>query len=176
MMPYGQIMSSKEWLYEHLGIHDTIFIRPDGGFKSFTGKAVERKFFDKDVDYFGFYGIEPHELCVIAEPRNVANEWRFLVVDNKIVAGSQYRPLQKSLSDPEPYDNEAFKYATRVLSSVDYKPDNAWMLDICRTKQDSYYVLEVGCFSCAGLYKMDTDMVVKYVSEQAERDWREFYD
>jgi len=178
MVPYGDLIRRKDWLYEHLGIDDTIFIRPNKGNKIFTGKSIYKDYFEKDYELLGFYDVDPHELCVVAEPRNVEKEWRFLIVDGAIVAGSEYTPDTRDIfpADSNEDDNCAIGTAVAALSSNSYSPDRAWTLDVCKTSAGNFYVLEVGCFSCAGLYGMNMEKVVRKISELAVEDWKEVYE
>ncbi len=57
-----------------------------------------------------------------------------------------------------------------------YNPDRCWTVDIAKTEYGTYHVLEIGCFSCAGLYGMDLEKVVDKVSEEALKEWKEYYD
>jgi hypothetical protein len=59
---------------------------------------------------------------------------------------------------------------------IEYNPDRAWTLDICMTEHGNFYVLEVGCFSCAGLYAMNFETVVREISRIALEDWKEIYE
>jgi len=54
-----------------------------------------------------------------------------------------------------------------------YCPDRVWVCDICQTRLKYYYVLEIGCFSCAGLYAADMDIVAKEVSNAAYNEYKE---
>jgi len=178
IIPYGDLLRRKDWLYKHLGIDDTIFIRPDKGTKVFTGKAIYYENFEKDLEQLGFYYLEPGELCVIAEPRNVEKEWRFLIVNGRLVAGSEYKPEKKNVFGNSIHDDSyvAIRVAEQAVANVDYVPDRAWTLDICKTVEGNFYVLEVGCFSCAGLYAMNMADVVREVSRIAWEDWKEIFE
>jgi hypothetical protein len=171
MIPYGDMLRQKDFLYQCVGIEDTIFVRPDRSDKVFTGKMIYKEWFEKDVDYLGFYGTKASDLCVIAEPRNVAHEWRFVVADGKVITGSQYVTDGKPGAKPE-YDPKAWELAQEVADTK-YNPDRLWCVDICRTKQGNYYLLEIGAFSCAGWYYCDLEVIVREASRIALEMWRE---
>ena len=171
MLPYGDLLRQKEFIYDKLSQDRAIFIRPDRSDKPFTGKLIYKEFFDKDVDTLGFGGMNPEELIIAAEPRNIKAEWRFVVVEGKVVAGSQYRK-DNLVAVAEGYPQGAFDFA-QYISSV-YNPDIAWVCDVCETVGGEYKVMEVGCFSCAGLYKADRFAIVKAVSEAAVKEWESY--
>jgi len=171
MLPYGDLIRLREFIIDKVGEQGCVFIRPSTGSKLFTGKVVCNEDWEKDVNYLGFYGAEPHELCVVAPPCNVEAEWRFVAVEGKIVAGSQYRAANKT-DVKAGYCPEAHRLASRVAASG-YDPDPVWCIDICRTRMGNYYLLEIGCFSCAGLYECDKEVVVREVSRVALKEWED---
>ena len=177
MIPYGELLRQKDFLYEKVGIDNAVFIRPNKGNKVFTGTLVYKERFERDIDVMGFYETQPDELCVVCEPRNIEHEWRFLIVDNKFVAGSTYGKSQHDVFSNQCTceDRYAYAVATKVMCNIDYCPDRCWTLDMCMTKENNYYVNEVGCFSCAGLYSMDMSRVVSEVSRAALEDWKEIF-
>ena len=56
-----------------------------------------------------------------------------------------------------------------------YNPDKCWTMDIVKTEKLGYKLLEIGCFSCAGLYGNNLNKVVKSVSESALKEWKEYF-
>jgi hypothetical protein len=174
MLPYGDIKRQKDFLLDEIGSCRCVFIRPCTGSKVFTGKLICDTHFDKDVDYLGYYGISDSEMCVIARPYLVEAEWRFVAAKGRIIAGSQYRADFKSDVKAD-YPQEAFALA-RCVAESEYDPDPVWCIDICRTKSRNYYLLEIGCFSCAGLYACDLEPIVREVSVTAVEKWQEVYD
>jgi len=56
-----------------------------------------------------------------------------------------------------------------------YSPDRAWCVDVCRTRAGNYYLLEIGCFSCAGLYECDLSAVVSEVSRVSLKEWENLH-
>lgn len=171
LIPYGDLLNKKEWIFRTFSSKDAVFIKPNSGYKRFTGKLVYIEYYDRDVEIFGAGGIRSEELVLVSPPYNILEEYRFFVVDNKVISGTEYKPDKIELKN----NNEAWLFAEKVLSEVDYSPDRAWTLDICKTVYD-YYVLEIGCFSCAGLYKANLEPIVKEVSRVAFEDYKDFYE
>ncbi len=171
MLPYGELKRRKEYLYEHLGTDRTIFLRPNVGDKLFTGKLVFKENYEKDVEMLGFYDVPSEALVVAAEPQNLNAEWRFVVTEDGVVAGSQYRKGIQVWRDAA-YPQEAFDLAGEIAKK--YKPDGAWVVDICLTKSGRYRLMEVGCFSCCGLYECNRDAVVAAVSAAALKEWQSY--
>jgi hypothetical protein len=167
MLPFGELNRRKEWLLETFG--DNFFIRPSSGFKTFTGKVVTGETWDKDIRLLGFCNIEPEAIVVVAPSAEIVTEWRLVVVDNKVIAASQYK--QKDRQEPS---EEVWNYGQKVLDESDYQPDPAWILDVCQIKNGELKVVEVGSFSCCGLYDCDPEPIVQEVSRVAWREWQEY--
>jgi len=189
MMPYGDLHRRKDFLFEHFG--EELFIRPNSGFKNFTGTLVNRYNFDDTIQLCCFYDVEPDLLVIVSDVKDFQKEWRFVIVNGEVISGSLYRDwtigpeilspgsktrdlvLLNSKSVKEYCtDENAFKYAEKV--SKMYSPDTAWTIDIALTSDNEYKTIEIGCFSCAGLYGNDLDKIVEKVSESAENEWIEY--
>lgn len=172
LIPYGDLLRQRDFLLRQIGEQGCVFIRPDSGSKIFTGRLVSGETFSKDVEYFCCQGAQQHDLCVVSSPKNVESEWRFVAVKQDVIAGSQY--IKYGQLDVEAsYPYEALELAQRVAKSG-YQPDSVWCIDICRTRMGNYYLLEIGCFSCAGLYACDLEVIVREVSKVAKEEWINF--
>lgn len=171
MFPFGELKRQKEFIYHSLGEDRTIFLRPTRGDKTFTGKTVYKEDFEKELGIIGFGQVEPHELIVAARPLNLVKEWRFVCVQGQVIDGSSYKENNRAGSAPG-YTDEAFEMASKVAGM--YNPDPAWVIDIGLTKGGRYAVVEVGCFSCAGLYKCNRELVIQNVSRAALEEWEEY--
>ena len=171
ILPYGDLLRQKEFIFKTFGQSNTVFIRPDAGNKIFTGQAVQKEHFERDLETLGFYDVPDNELCIITYPVNVVAEYRFVVVGDKVIAGSEYRPTRKEIANG---GDAVWAYAQEVVDSLDYSPDRVWSLDVCRTKSGRTKVLEIGSFSCAGMYMCNNDAIVEHVSRAAVDEWEEY--
>ncbi|RDJ35035.1 MAG: DUF4343 domain-containing protein [Crenarchaeota archaeon] len=170
ILPYGELMRQKRFIYRTLGYDDCVFMRPDSGFKNFTGKVVYRGDYAKDIEFFGFYDVEPEELVIVAEPRRIDEEWRLVIVDKKVVTGSLYKyrgvpQLESGCPD------DVIEFATKVAET--WQPEKCWVLDVCRAI--NLRVVEINSFSSSGLYACDKFKVVEAVSKAAMDEWQEYH-
>ncbi len=167
MLPYAELPRCQEFLFSTLGRDDTLFVRPDSPLKLFTGMTIAQSTFDRDYEFMGFYEFPIESIVVVSSPKQIVAEWRFVVADRKIVTGSQYVDRnEKVLRIAE--DPNALAFANSVLESG-FEPDPVWVLDVCKTEDGQYHLLEIGGFSFAGLYACDKDAVVQAVSAVAQR-------
>jgi len=171
MLPFGELLRCQSQIYQEFGVGDELFVRPSTGGKCFSGTLLNFDDYQNYIEILKDGGIGPAELVVVSSPKRILKEWRFVIVDGKVVTGSQYMDCGKvSVSsgvDPAAKD-VAIKAAKR------YSPDKAWTVDVCSTPNDEYKVLEIGCFSCSALYACDADIVVESVSEVAYREWEDY--
>lgn len=170
MLPFGELVRRKEFLYQTLGQDRALFVRPNRGDKTFTGQLVYKEKFEKEVELFDFGQVRADDLVVVAEPRLIAYEWRFVCVNGTIVAGSQYKENDRVAVDSS-YPQEAFDFATEMAQK--YQPEPAWVIDVCKSFGE-YSVMEIGCFSCAGLYQCDRDAIIESVSTVALEEWESY--
>lgn len=167
MLPFAELPRCQDFLFRTFGVEDTIFVRPDSPLKLFTGMTVSRATFDRDYEFMGFYDFPRESLVVVSSPKRIISEWRFVIVDRRVIAGSIYIENGQKVSRIAK-DDKALELAKSVLE-IDYQPDPVWVLDVCRTEDHQYHLLEIGGFSFAGLYACDKDAVVTSVSSAALR-------
>jgi hypothetical protein len=173
MLPYGDLLNKKSWILESFGISNSVFVRPSGGSKSFTGTVINSETWVRDVEKLGFYDVSPETLVVVSSPKNIKNEWRLVIGEGRIIAYSQYKSEVGAKYATEISD-DALIFAHDVLRETEFSPDPVWILDICETKDGIPKVLEIGVFSCAGLYACDKNEVVREVSAIALKEWTEY--
>ena len=174
MIPYGEIERRKEFLFDAVGENDCIFVRPDDGFKTFTGQVLCKDAWKRDKGSLDSYELVPSEtICIVARPINIQREWRLIVggedCEQKVVAGSQYK-VNDRLKELREVPERVLTAAETVLHSVDYHPDPFWTLDLCEAYGE-IHVLETGSLSCAGWYKADSAEIVRAVSDYIDREW-----
>ena len=168
MLPYGDLRSRADDLFGTFGggPFGGIFVRPNSGMKTFTGLVMLPKLLEKDIEFIERYSdIPPDTLIVVAPARNIAREYRFVVGGQKVITGSLYRVKSDLVSKTVTEGDEVFRIAQGFLDKVDYNPDPLWVMDVCQTEEGEWCVLEIGCFSCAGLYACDLRKVVQAVGE-----------
>jgi hypothetical protein len=153
-------------------LDDRIFIRPNKCNKVFSGQTISTQNLEWEIKVLqDTYKVDDTELCLVSENRAslIDFEFRFVVVDGKVVAGSMYKPEEKTVK----YRHPAFQFAQKCADL--YLPENVFTLDICELKSGDYKLVELNSFSCAGLYKCDYEDVIKSVSRQAKLDYKDIY-
>lgn len=159
---------ARELFYDH----DTnaLFIRPDSGFKAFAGQVVHYGTIDEDIKTLDeLSGVMDETMILVNTTQELLGEFRFVIADGKVIAGSEYR-WDGKLDIRRDWTPECEALAQSVA-------DHPWQVDIAYTcdvalLEHGVKVIELNGFSCAGLYACDLDKVVKGVSAAALREFR----
>lgn len=167
MLPFAELRRRADFLFDTIGRDGKLFVRPDSPLKLFTGLVVSRESFGRDLEFMAFYDFPIESLVVASSPKEIEAEWRFVVANQVVVAGSQYKDGDQMTATPC-RDEGARAHAEEIVS-IGYAPDPVWILDICRTQDGGYHLLEIGGFSFSNLYGCDKDAVVEAVSVAAKR-------
>ena len=170
---YAELERRKDFFYEILGEADTIFVRPNSNDKVFTGRKFYKEEFDVEIRRMG-YSIEPnfdpHMKVVVAAPKNVVKEWRFAVVNKKVVTATLYNVNGLHEEESGCTNIHASNMADEIANHS-WQPDDVYALDICETKSGEVAMLEIGSLNSAGWYQMDCGAII-----DAMEGWREKYE
>lgn len=142
---------------------ERMFVRPDSPLKPFAGRVVERaKLSLRALDH-GFYYDDADLPVVVAPVRDVGAEWRYVVVDRRVVAGSGYDPVGRRPRSDTP-DAASWRYAEAVAADLE-PPEPVYVLDICAF-EGGFRLVELNPFSGADLYACDPAAVVRAVAQR----------
>lgn len=170
MLPYGELYRQKEFLFQNFGINNSLFIRPDDGFKSFTGQVISHENYEIDVKQLGFYDVDASNIVIVSSPKNIEKEMRFICVDGKIVAGSTYKIKGKPF-EIQSHDKEAVAFAENVVK--DWQPELCFVLDVA-LYENEYKLLEINSFSCSGYYQCDIENIVLAANQAAIKEYNSY--
>ena len=165
MLTFSDLIKKKKNLFSKFGVNNRIFIRPNSGMKSFTGNLVTWDEYEKMIDCgFQCYNEIPADsIVLVSKPKTIKKEWRFVVSGTEVIGGSQYR-INGRFKESSEVDLEAIEFVKNILLNTTYSPDIVWVMDICKLDNEKLYVLEVGAFSCSGLYKINLEKLIYRVS------------
>lgn len=144
------------------------FIRPCADDKLFTGQVMKWEGFDSwrekvlKVNLISPLDINFDSMIMISSVKEIITEYRFLIVNGKIITGSQYKSGNiVSYKEVKPYEEKLFNFVKKVVDV--WTPSEAFALDIALAdngKELKYYVLEMGNVNSAGLYDCDIQKFV----------------
>jgi hypothetical protein len=183
MLPRAEVPRQMGFLKKTFGSEDNaLFLRPSSGHKTFTGKVFHERNFESDWDWVEEF-TDPDSLIIISSPKVIVREWRFIVSGSTVVTGSLYRERIGPIGsgkyreiDPSTYpaDKKALDKAIEIADEK-YNPDPMYVIDICETEKGEMNLLEVGSFSCAGLYDCNIPIIVDEAEKNALKEYENIY-
>jgi len=178
-LPWAELPRRKGFLLKALGKNGSLFVRPDSNAKTFTGTVVHKEKFEHWVGMTQeCYSPTPDSLVVVARPRTVLREWRFIVRRGEVVAGSLYKDDGESRiaswsCDPDPHSPASLALA---VAKDPWQPAPIYVVDVCEVPGDQRFrLLEMGSANCAALYGCDLDRFVQSCNAQAKADWLDIH-
>lgn len=138
------------------------FIRPCADTKEFTGTVL-------NWDQFTKWRLQTKNSLdlsvVVSDVRNIVEEYRFVIVDGRVITGSLYKSRSTGIYH-ECRDRGLIEFVQSVVDV--WTPSEAFVLDIALSNGVSY-VLEMGCLNAAGLYACDIQKIVIALEELWEK-------
>ncbi len=160
IIPFGEFASKAAELLERHGVNRSVFVRPDENLKHFEAKVI----LESEFESFLRQSIADETRVLVARPRALVCEWRFVIWRGAVVTGSRYsQERQLSLGPAEP---EA-RQAAEIVARDPWQPEPIYVLDIGKTDQGEYRVVEINSINCSGLYACDLEKVVAAMSQEA---------
>ncbi len=168
ILPGVEAIRQQDRLFDEYDRDGRVFARPTSAHKLFVGRCIDRDSFATALAPTRY---DPTTRVVVATPRAIGREWRLVVIDGVVVSGSQYAVNgEKAITPDCPPGVRAF--AEFVLADVLWRPDPAFMLDVCESA-GRLWLVELNSFSASWLYQCDLPAVVSTAGELAGRCWRE---
>jgi hypothetical protein len=158
-----------EFVRRRLKPDQAVFIKPDSGMKEFTGKVIHHDNFDDEINSMNQIEIvDPETLCVIAEPKEIDSEFRYVIVNGEVITGSEYRwdNVLDVRRDTLPICDELAAH----VAKMDWQADVAYICDIAYAEKKAK-IVELNAFSSSGLYACDTYKIVEAVSNAALKEF-----
>src|ERR1019366_4121747 len=176
MTTWGNLCSENRLdLYERYGWDGEIFIRPDSGYKVFTGQLINlHDFVENKAKLESISGIVPETIIWTSSVKSIAAEYRVWISNRKIVTHSEYSWDDKNID----IYNCLPETPTKVLELAAQIANHRWQIDRIYVVDISTYrgeaaIIEFNSFSCSGLYECDSELLFKTVSEDIVAEWKE---
>lgn len=166
VMPAAAFVADPEPAMERVGSDGLFFVRPDSPLKPFSGRVLSKDDLSLQALDHGFYYEDETIPVVVAPVVEVGREWRFVVVDGRVVCGSAYEAgsRQEALG---PGAGPAYALASEIASELP-SPEPVYVLDVCQTPE-GLRLIELNPFSGADLYACDRHAIVKALGDYCQR-------
>lgn len=107
---------------------------------------------------------------VVADPKHIVSEYRFVVVDGKVISGSMYKDRGVGIyREVQESETELLAFVDEIVSI--WTPSPVFVVDIA-LHDGKYYVLEMGNFNSAGMYHCDIQKIVVAIEDYVNKETR----
>jgi hypothetical protein len=151
-MPLSEFLRRSTEFFDYFG--DEIFIRPNSGNKSFTGNILTRSGISYEIKSLSRVPLDD-QMVILSSKKEIGQEYRLFVFDDRIVAGSQYHENGCLLTLPE-VPSSVMSYAESVVKTVNF---GNYVLDI-GVIGDRIGIVELNSVTCSGMYDCDVGMII----------------
>jgi hypothetical protein len=162
--PAKELVANAADIAKQLRAERSLFVRPNSPLKPFSGRVVEIASLTLAKLDHGFYYDDESLPVVVAPVRKIGREWRFVIAEMEVVAGSAYDPATRKAL-PVALHVEAASFASAVASQIP-SPAIVYVLDVCECGGE-FRLLELNPFGGADLYACDPFAIVDRVSALA---------
>jgi hypothetical protein len=125
--------------------------------KQLTGMVLEG-YNDKSWFIEEYSHLEDDIVITKSPVHNIDREWRFFIIDGKVVAGSQYKNRGVlRIKEPIP----AIVWEVARLKADGWLPCNNIVMDICQLTDGNYKIVEFNCINSSGFYNCSVKSIVE---------------
>jgi hypothetical protein len=168
ILPGVEAIRRRDELFDRFGVGGRVFARPTSCHKIFVGRILDRDSFATALAPTRY---DPDTQIVVARPQPIEREWRLVIVNSHVVAGSQYA-LHGERAIKADCPAEVMAFAEGILNRVSWRPDPAFMIDVCESA-GLLRLVELNSFGGSWFYQCDLAAVVGAASELAESIWKQ---
>lgn len=140
-----------------LSFNEMKFVKPSRDLKAFNAGILEPG--QTVLDFIHGQMYQPmyvQEELLVSSPKNIWDEYRFFVLGDQVITGSQYR-TNKQLKYHELNNSVEHQKVLSIAQEYAklYKPADVFTMDIGKYNNDQYGIVEYNCFNASGLYYSD---------------------
>jgi hypothetical protein len=171
--PYSQKMTIMHLLDICDNLEDRpYFVKPYDQFKPFAGQVLRPKQMKATFLTLLDKNINKEQLVQISEYKPIRSEYRFFVINYRVVTGSLYKHLDKLQNHTDQAaESLEIKHGTRMFTMAqdivdrEYMPAPCFVLDIARTDySDTAKIIEFNVLNCSGFYSSNIPKMVQRLS------------
>lgn len=154
----GLLKKNRKQIFNYFN-SEQIFIRPNSGFKVFTGFPVSFEELDFELSSLKqLYNIEESALIMISKGQSINEEYRFVIANNEVITGTSYKVGDKIDINKEP-DNSIIDFVNNYLKlnkkETSWTPDSCFILDVAKLSNNELKIIELNAFSHSDFYNSD---------------------
>lgn len=120
-------------------------------------------------------GANPQSLFWLFPAVDIREEYRMVVYQNEIIAATPYPHNIHDLSQiATSVPDIAISVAQEAAKSI-HISDQIYVLDVARTSENQYYVIELNCMATSGWYELDPQPIAKALNHAIEHVIQDLY-
>lgn len=141
-----------------------MFIKPAADMKEFVGGVRNFREMNELLEPGHQSRATKDTIVVMSEPKEITHEWRTIIVNGRVITGSQYRSHGQTMR-PGDYGTlpEVVKLYAESMAAK-YHPAPVFVLDVGELADGSLKVVECNCFNCSGWYWSDFYVIARDVT------------
>lgn len=147
---------------KNTSFHKAYFLKPSKDLKTFIpgiltpGQTIQE--FIENSQHLKQYD---HELALLSEVKTIFKEYRFFIINKKVITGSQY--INENKIEHKAYVPENIIKIAQEFAQL-YQPHAIFTMDLAETEQ-GIKIVEYNCWNGSGLYKSNKNLLFKSVQE-----------
>jgi len=156
----GTMMTFAEAMDYFRDLPKQVFIRPNSGWKSFTGFSCSRNDLRQELNaLLQTEHVDPSEIVVLFKEQKIEQEYRYWIIDSQISTASSY-----SWNDEHKFhkpEKEVDKFVKDVVVYLDNIGKTDFVIDVAILEDGSIKVVELNAISTSGWYDaMDYEKLI----------------
>ena len=150
-----------------------LFVRPVSDRKPFAGQTVISGEYAHKLNLIhSGSSVTGETLCVVAKSKRVYAEFRFFIVDRKIITHTSYGGFAGTNNiEFGPDIVKPAEDLARVVAEMEWQPDAAYTCDVTVDYTGEASIIELNSLSTAGVYNADVNKLMEAVHSQVLRDY-----
>lgn len=166
LLNYDSLILSLGESIEWVNHFDLKFIRPTKDSKSFAGNVFSYfEWEDLKENYLHNYRsseFNENTQIQVSTVKKIKKEFRFWIIDGKVVTGSQYRMGSFPFLS-ENIDDDAISFVEEMVDV--FQLAEAFVMDVALTDW-GWKIIECGCINCAGFYRSDIQKILFAIEDK----------
>lgn len=175
IMPLSNLANASEFTAELIGsfISNIAFIKPNSGFKSFTGDTVDYTEIGEHCRNLLKMGVSENELCIISTAKDIKDfEFRFWIINGEIITHSAYSWADSGDYKDIKASNKMISYVENIIKDINIP---AYTIDICICK-DYFKVVEINNIYTSGTYNCNLEKLYVVLRNLAIKEYEDLND
>jgi hypothetical protein len=167
-LTFSDFVKRREQIYRLFGV-SRLFIRPDSGAKVFTGLCItpENAGFELQ-SLMKLTQVTDETLILVAPAAEISAEYRFYIVEGKVITGSRY--MVEGKPDQSPETDPQCRAVAELVAQLPWQIDLAYTCDV-GLFDGIAKIVELNAFSTSGLYRCDSVALFTAVAETALQEF-----